>query len=278
MNGLASMSRLRKKSTITALIFTSICVILVVSQYIHMGSAWTQDEIIVPVGEIPIIDGIQDDGWSTANATKSTKGDTSIINFKAMINSSFLFVLVEIQATNHDDDQYVKLLISNSTDIADEDFIDAKLIQTRNFENETSRSYNISDLHLSGVDYILDNQTDFEGAANISESTPTYSYYEFKIPFVSINNDTLQDASITLDTSYAIKVEFGIHEEGMSPVSVKTTEDLIITLEKGEDPGTGEPEGEYPINMQILSYVMFSVAGVAFVVIFIVSFQSRSKI
>jgi hypothetical protein len=278
VNGLALMSKLRKKSTITAIIFTSICLVLVVSQYIHMGSAWTQDEIIVPVGEIPIIDGIQEDAWSTANATKSTKGDTSIINFKAMINSSFLFVLVEIQATGHDDDQYVKLLISNGTGIADEDFMDAKLIQTRNFTNPTTRSFFKEDQTYSEGDYILDNQTDFDGAANISESSPTYSYYEFKIPFVSINNDTMQDAAITLDKTNAIKVEFGIHEEGMNPISVITTEDLLITLVRGEDPGNGGPSGEYPLNLKILSYVLFSITGVAFVVIFVVSFQSRSKI
>ena len=50
-----------------------------------------------------------------------------------MINGSFLHVLVEVQVVNHNDDEYVKLLMSNSSDLETEDFEDAKLIQTRNF-------------------------------------------------------------------------------------------------------------------------------------------------
>ncbi|MBN2155129.1 MAG: hypothetical protein JW776_03740 [Candidatus Lokiarchaeota archaeon] len=268
------MTRLRKHTTITGILFFSICAVLVLSHYITMSSAWTQDEIIVPVGDIPIIDGIQDAAWNKANVTKS--GEIDIINLKAMINSSYLFILVEIQATNHDDDEYIKLLLSNSSDFEDEDFIDAKLIQTRNFSKADNRSYIITDQVYYEGEYISDNQTNFVGAANISAGNK-YSYYEFSIPFASVNNDTLNDTSIVLGNTFALKVEFGIHKEDQSPTSVERTEELLITLEKKEGGGNGDIE-EFPLNLKILSYVMFSITGVAFIVIAVITFQSRSKI
>jgi len=218
------------------------------------------------------IDGKQDAAWSSSNTTDNEDPD---LRLKVMFNSSFLFVLVEVRVANHDDDEYVKLLLSNVTDADPEDFTDAKLIQTRNFSNSVTRSYFIQDQHYDSGDYIEDSQTNFEGAANVTTGANTYSYYEFKLPSKTVNFDYTNDTSIDFDKTIELTLEFGSHEEGGTP-TVQTTGVVVISFEKGEG-DTGEIQ-EYPINLKILAYVIFSVVAAGFIVIIVITYQSRSKI
>jgi len=273
MNGLALMLRLRKKSTLAVIILISLCVIVVYNHYIAFGFAWGDDELTAPVGRIPIIDGNKDSAWNSANTTENS---SPALQLKVLINSSYLFVLIEVQTVNHNPDEYVKILLSNDTDTAVSDFIDAKLIQTRNFSSAENRSYFIEDQHYSGGVYINDTQTNFDGAANVSSSGNTYSYYEFRIPFASKNNDIINDTSILTENSYAIKILFGTHAEGESP-TVQPTNSIVIKFEIKEDGGNGDID-EFPLNLQIISYVVFFIAGISFIIIFVISFQSRLKI
>jgi hypothetical protein len=181
MNGLALMSRLSKKSTISVIFFISVCAILVFNHYTTMVIAWDEDEITAPVGKIPIIDGTQDSAWSSSNVTQS---GTPALTMKVMINSSYLFVLIEVRSENHNDNEYVKILLSNSTSNLEEDFVDAKLIQNRNFSSSENRTFFIKDQVYNETlgGYIDDSEINFEGAANVSASGGTHSFYEFKLP------------------------------------------------------------------------------------------------
>jgi hypothetical protein len=68
---------------------------------------------------------------------------------------------------------------------------------------------------------------------------------------------------------------FGSHQEGQDPTESFTTSiELLFNPDIGEDT-TINP---YPINLKVVSYIVFSIVGASFVVIIIVSYQSRSKL
>ncbi|MHA1453192.1 MAG: hypothetical protein ACTSRD_10050 [Promethearchaeota archaeon] len=269
------MSRLRKKSTITVIIFISLCAIVVFNQWIKLGSAWDVEELTAPIGEHPTIDGKKDSYWSGANTTDNESPD---LRLYAMINASFLYILVEVRVVNHDDDEFVKILMSNNTDSEVEDFVDAKLIQTRNFSNSDTRSYFSEDQHLVGEDYLNDSVSNFVGAANVSTAANSYSYYEFRLTTSTSAQyifDYHNDTSLDFDDTYAITVQFGDHEEGEDP-TIQATNTVLLSFE-AIDPII-QPDPTIGPVMQILAYVAFSVVGVGFVVIVVVSYQSRNRI
>jgi hypothetical protein len=276
MNGLALMSKLRKKSTITIIILISLSAIIVFSQYIQFVSAWDNEELMAPINESrPIIDGQKDSIWSDAN---STENDSPALRLDAMIYGSYLFILVEVRVVNHDNDEYVKLLLSNSTDSEEDDFVDAKLIQTRNFSNPDTRSFFTEDQYYDegSEGYLVDPENNFEGAANISSGANSYSYYEFGIPTSTVSpHDYAHDTSISFEDSYAITVQFGDHEQGGTPTIQETG---VITLSFEQPPEDIEPEGEFPIPIWIVTTIVFSIAGVGFIIIAVISYQSRTRL
>lgn len=269
------MSRLRKKSTVTVIILLSLCAIVAFNQWMKFGSAWDMEELTAPIGGYPTIDGKKDSFWSAANTTDNESPD---LRLYVMINASFLHVLVEVRLGNHDDDEYVKLLMSNSSDPETEVFEDAKLIQTRNFSNSETRSYYTEDQHYDGGNYLNDSVSNFIGAANVTTAANSYSYYEFRLTTSTsalYEFDYHNDTSLDFDESYAITVEFGAHEEGEDPNPQTTTTVLLsfenINVNPTPPPAIGKA-------MIILTYVVFSIIGVGFVVIVVISYQSRSRV
>ncbi len=269
------MSRLRKKSTITVIILISLCAIVVFNQCIKLGSAWDVEELTAPIGQHPTIDGKKDSYWSGANTTDNESPD---LRLYVMINGSFLYVLVEVRVVNHNDDEFVKLLLSNSTDSDVEDFKDAKLIQTRNFSHSDTRSYFTEDQHYDGGDYLNDSVSNFIGAANVSTAANSYSYYEFRLTTSTSSQyifDYHNDTSLDFDETYAITIQFGNHEEGEDP-TIQATSTVLLSFASIDKPYVEPPEIRK--FMLILTYIAFSVVGVGFIVIVVISYQSRTKI
>ena len=267
------MSRLGKKSTVTVIVLISLCAIIVFNQNIQFGAAWDDAELLAPIVDSkPTIDGNKDTIWNDAN---STDNDSPALRLHAMIVGSYVYILVEVRVVNHDDDEYVKILLSNSTGSDSEDFVDAKLIQTRNFSNSETRANYTVDQYYDNGDYYNDPESNFVGAANVSGAANSYSYYEFEIPTSTINFDYAHDSSISFDESFAITVEFGDHEDG-GTATVQDTDTILLSFEQPED--DPDPTDEIVIPPWILTTIVFSIAGIGFIVIAVVSYQSKTRL
>lgn len=245
--------------------------ILLLSNLSSFGNAWDNgndinNPMITPVGDMPVIDGIKDDSWDDANSSDITEG-TPITLF-IMIKSNYLFILVEIKVGNHDDNEYLRLLLSNSTESENDDFYDAKLIQNRNFDSE-NRSYRLNDQHLSGEEYVNEDLSNFNGSSNINEIG--YSFYEFKIGYSSDNeNDTLISAS----KIFVIKIQWGNSENANDP-SESTSEPLYIQI-KATIPQEDPEITELILDMDIISNITFIVVISAFAIIFMMVYRNKT--
>ncbi|MHA1820766.1 MAG: hypothetical protein ACTSU2_04665 [Promethearchaeota archaeon] len=266
-------------SKLFLILFISLFGLSFISLGLNLGNAWDRDSIIAPANIAPVIDGVKDDIWDDANnSVQSSTGDGfPAVRLYVMINSSYFYVLVEVRVSNHNDYEYLKLLLSNSSDSEDSDFIDAKVIQNYNFTNPQNRTHIIEDQVLNNSEYINDTSINFEGVANIS-GINNYSYYEFKIPFASINDDNVNDTSIYTGNSYAIKLQYGYNknisnseytEKFSPPIEVQ------VGIAANEENFSYTP---YKIDMELLSNIMFIISIIAFAVIFIMSFMSKRRV
>lgn len=270
----------RKK--ITLILLSSFCVMLLTCSLWTFGRAWDLNPMIAPAGQEPTLDGIKSDeeGWDSDTACnrtlQPTTGNYPRSTLYAMTASNHLFIMIEIKVTGFDDDTYVKLLMSNSSADETDDFIDSKLIQNRNLTQQGNHSLIIEDQHLLDGDYVNDTSTDFSGVANISGPND-YLYFEFKIPFASVNNDEENDTHIYGGgTTYALKVQYGIDREGEDPSEYFSP---VLKLQVGLTPEEGDPDiNPYDIDIDLVSDIMFIVAGVGFAVIVLASFQARSRV
>jgi hypothetical protein len=268
------MSRRRALSCAFLMLFSTV---LIVNSLIAVN-AWTPVEITAPVGWVPKLDGIKDAAWSKANYTEQpTSGGFPRTGLYAMINSSYLYILVEIKVGgDHNNDEYVKLLLSNSTASTTESFYDAKLIQAHNLSIADKRTFTIQDQHLEEGEWVNDTQTNFSGFVNISGVG--YSYYEFKLPFSSLNADKENDTHILVSSTYAIKIQYGINVTGSSPQYTETFS-TVLNIQVGLKTGSEDDTiTEFKIDIEALSNTMFIIAIGAFVVLFLTSFQARKKL
>lgn len=274
--------KIDNKKKISLILLSSFFIVLITCNLWTFGRAWDLNPMIVPAGTEPTLDGIKSDneGWDSDTACNRTlqltTGNYPRSTLYAMTANNYLFIMIEIKVTGFDDDTYIKLLMSNSSDEENDDFIDAKLIQNRNLTEADNRTFFMEDQHLDDGDYVNDTSQDFFGAANISGSN-NYLYFEFKIPFASINDDNLNDTSIYGGgTTYAIKVQYGVHEEGEDPNEYFSP---VLTLQIGLEPEEGDPDiNPYDIDIDLVSNIMFIIAGIGFAIIVLSSFQARSKI
>ena len=180
----------------------------------------------------------------------------------------YLLILVEIEVGNHDDNEYLRLLLSNSTESEDDDFYDAKLIQNRLFDSE-NKSYSLVDQYLTEEGYMNDNSLDFEGASNISDSG--HSFYEFKIPYSSEDEN---DTEIHTSTPYAIKIQWGNSE---SEIDYNENPSDVLYIQVGLKTLEGENEiTEIILDMDIVSNITFIVVISAFAVIFVMVYRNKT--
>jgi len=250
---------------------------LLLSNLSTFGNAWgngydINDPLITPGGDMPEIDGIKDDSWDNNANTSDHLLDGTPIKLFIMVSSNsssnYLLILVEIEVGNHDDNEYLRLLLSNSTESADDFFYDAKLIQNRQFDSE-NKSYTLFDQYLSEEAYLNDNLLDFEGASNISDSG--HSFYEFKIPYSSEDEN---DTEIHTSTPYAIKIQWG-NSESENDYNENPSEALYIQI--GLKAIEGDPEiTEGLLDIDMVSNITFIVVIIAFAVIFVMVYRNKT--
>lgn len=276
-----AMMRSKKKLITTSVILGIFCSALVISSMSVPALAWDRTLITSPILSAPPLDGVKAPIWSSANNSIQvaiSAGGLPEIELYTLVNASYLYFLIEIRAQNHNDNEYVKLLLSNSTANATSSFMDAKLIQTNNFNSDSNRSYYLEDEHLiNGTTYVNDSSLNFEGVANIT-GTNGYSYYEYKIPFASINSDNINDTSISMGNVYSVEVQYGINATATGGQYTSAISPPIAIQVGVSSTSSNFEYGTYNIDVNIISNIMFIVAIIAFVVILIYSFQARKNV
>ena len=273
----------RKLKIIILLLSISFYFIIYTGFFIRNLYGWDRNPLIIPAGSSePILNGIKDntedwnkDNYCNTSIQVSQSGFPDVV-FYGFTKNNYLFIMIEVKITNPNDDQYVRILFSNSSSSSDEDFIDAKLIQNRNLTKPENHTFYLEDHILIDGTYTNDTVINFEGAANVSGPNK-YTYYEFKIPFSSNNNDTINDTSILAGgNKYAIKIEYGV-----APIDGQKTQFKSPTLiiQVGYPPVEGEKEiKEFKIDIELLSKIMFIIVGIGLGIIFLITVRGKSKI
>ena len=178
------------------------------------------------------------------------------IDFWVLQNNSHLYVSIqfELELSELDKNQFVGLLISDSTSENPEDFEDGKVIR---FSNISLGEFQYFDYHINNS--IFDNDTiiNGNGAGSLDGNNVVY---EFSLP---INIQEAQDVELYYRDSKAFKVIFA--KEKLKPEEF--THQNIITIEPDYPPEEKELS-LLEIIYLILTYIIFSVA-IAFLGIYV---------
>jgi hypothetical protein len=268
------MKTFRANKTIIFIVTVLFSSALITSGLFQSGFAWTQgdsdtDPLIVKTGSgEPILDGIKEDIWTSANdSTTLINGFTT--DYYALLSGDYLYILIELKLLNPDDDQFVRIYLSNSTSSGNSDFLDVKMIQNENF-TQSNRNFSLYDQsYIFQTGYSIDEELDFEGASNFTGSS---SIYEFKIPVMNNESDTY----LQLFNIYALKVQYGTITT-QSIVSEFSSETLYIQLGLSIDPGDTEIT-ELPIDLSLVSFIIFIIVLVSFAFIAFTVYRSKINI
>jgi hypothetical protein len=204
-------------------------------------------------GEAPVIDGYIDtssEDWDKIS-TVEIKLDDFPVDIRIMHNDKSLFISVqfEILIGYHSINEFVGLIISNSSSENKEDFIDAKIIQ---FTNISANEYNYLDYKINSSGFSTDMEINGDGAGKLEGITSTY---EFSIP-IKIDTENEEDAALDYGNSYAFNITYG--ETPVYPNGIKKSGIVLINIKslKSSIP---------PITntvLYVLSIIIFSVIGI----------------
>ena len=154
---------------------------LLVNGLFQTGCAWTQgnseaEPLIVKTGTgEPILDGIKEATWDSANESSTTiNGFTT--DYYALLSGDFLYILIELKILNPDDEQFVRIYLSNSSSSSFTDFLDVKMIKNENL-SQANRNFSL-------IDQSYEYPTDYE----IDDTL----YRNCNSPFTEIVNPPLQ--------------------------------------------------------------------------------------
>ncbi|MHA1803393.1 MAG: hypothetical protein ACTSU4_02535 [Promethearchaeota archaeon] len=215
-----------------------------------------QVETIEPdYGDLPQIDGYINrsiNEWNgalkitlTLNSSSSPSDKGLPIDFWVMQNNSGLFFCFQLDLENHENYEFMGILISRSKA---QNFYDAKILQ---FKNVVQNNSEFLDLHIENNVYKRDTKINGSAAAQLDEKT---MIYEFQIPVNTSGEE--KDVFLDYGEEYAFKIIFGI---GLSyPTSI--LKEAIVNIYIEYPPST--PSGfDYDRLFLILSILTFSALG-----------------
>lgn len=185
------------------------------------------EEIDVKFGESPIIDGQVDSyikEWENANKIQVNLVDLPV-KLWVLQNDENLYISLQFDLLlkYHSSNEFMALLISNSSSENPENFIDAKIIQ---FNNISNNEFEYLDYHIDNKGFSNDTFNNGRGAASLNEIT---SIYEFSIP-IGPNNKINESEDVLLDyeANYAFNITYG--EFASYPQGIKKSEIFLINI------------------------------------------------
>ncbi len=248
-----------RKSTIKIILcvstLTFIISIAFTSNFLLINSAAFEEEFEPEYGPAPEIDGELDSfalEWD--NATKEDiEIDDLPVEVWVMQNSSNLYIALQLELEYLENDAFIGIFISKSSDDEDDDFVDAKFIQFSKL-SEKDQDYEYLDYHIEkGDEFKEDEDEEGEGAADLEDDE---IICEFSIPVnnsETVNED--EDVLLDMGEEYAFKIVYG--EGGDYDDDIIKSDTVLISIEYPPKP----PEPE------IWEIVLFVLAIIAFVTI-----------
>ncbi|MFX1366604.1 MAG: hypothetical protein ACFFCE_00095 [Promethearchaeota archaeon] len=258
-----------KKQNFRALICTFVISVCVISLFLISKGYSTINEIDSEIGESPKIDGYID--LTSSEWSKATSEDLSLedfpINLKVLQNEENLYISVQfdLEVEYHSIDEFIALIISNSSSTNEDEFIDAKIIQ---FTNISSNEYIYSDYYIDNGNFLNDTIQDGDGAASLEDGTSTY---EFSIPIRGLLTNE-QDAELDFDNTYAFNITYG--ETSNYQTGVKKSSIILINIK----PIQNSKILSMDLALLIIIIVIFSFLGILYCYYIIQVFRLKEKI
>ncbi|MFX1314048.1 MAG: hypothetical protein ACFFHD_15790 [Promethearchaeota archaeon] len=244
-----------KKFTINFLIYILLANISLTSFLFIRDTYGVTEEINPNFGESPVIDGYIDDSIKEWNkATKVTINLTGLpIKFWVMQNNDNLFLSVQfdIEIKDHSVNEFIGILISNSSSKKLENFKDAKIVQFTDIYND---SFEYLDYNINKSVFKNDSIYNGEGSAKLDEVTSTY---EFSVP-INSSDENNEDVILKYETTYAFNITYG--DIASYPNGIKKSEIVLITI-------NSLPLKKTPLinlTLFILSIIIFSILGLLY--------------
>jgi len=244
-----------KKLTINFLIFILLANTSLISFLFIIDGYGLTEEITPEFGEPPVIDGYINDSIMEMNkAIKVQINLTGLpLKFWVMQNDDNLFLSLQfdIEINDHSVNEFIGILISNSSSKDLEDFIDAKIIQFTDIFNAT---FEYLDYYINKSIFINDIIYNGEGSAKLEGITSTY---EFSIPIDS-SDEYKEDVMLNYGKTYAFNITYG--DIASYPNGIKKSEIVLITINT-------PPLKKKPfinLTLFILSIIIFSILGLLY--------------
>lgn len=248
---------LRKRYTIVFLMLFASSIFLSSFTSVH---GWSKSVLIVPGStEAPIIDGIKDDLW-TGNSVNVTRHQftsrSSPITLYATTYGGFIYFFIEAEFTSLENNESFSLYLgsTNQTSANASVFMDKKMITMVNITQYGNQTSFITDFHLNGENYSVDDVTDaYNGKADFASTAGTYRNYEYAIPLTAPVNST-NDVTWYMGRNYAFKV-------GINNTDSDEEVSEVFLIQIGQRLGLSEEEiGEYQFDTELyLKIVMIIV-------------------
>ncbi|UCD01063.1 MAG: hypothetical protein JSV23_09280 [Promethearchaeota archaeon] len=252
-----------------------ICIIVmntfIISSFFVPNVYGLQEEIDSEFGESPIIDGYIDfssNEWNEATKVPIELGDLPI-SLWVMQDEINLYISIqfELEGYAHKDTEFVGMIISNSSSIIPEEFLDVKIVQ---FSNKTSNDFIFLDYNINNSEFLNDTKQNGMGAAKIEGIDSTY---EFSIPINEVGGDeNMQDVLLEYGNMYAFNITYG--ETPVYPGGIKKSEIVLITI---KNLSITEPP-LWDLVFFILNIIIFSILGILYGFYIYKIFKLKEKI
>ena len=259
-----------KKLAFNVVVWILLANVSLVSFLLTTNGYGVTEEINPEFGDAPVIDGYIDNSIKEWNkATKVQINLTGLpIKFWVMQNDVNLFISAQfdIEIKDHSANEFIGILISNSSSKDLKNFIDAKIIQFTDILNE---SFDYLDYHIINQSLFL-NDTIYngQGAAKLEGVTSTY---EFSIP-IDNSNENKEDVELDYENTYAFNITYG--DIASYPSGIKKSEIVFIII----NPPPLKEEPFMNLTLFIMSIIIFSVLGLFYGFYIYKIFKLKEKI
>ncbi|MCK4370575.1 MAG: hypothetical protein KAV01_02970 [Candidatus Lokiarchaeota archaeon] len=244
-----------KKTTFRIVISILIINIIVISLFFVSKGYCETEEIDSGFGDAPVINGFIDlssQEWNKATKVPIDLGDLPI-SLWVMQDDSNLYIAVqfELVIAVHKDTEFFGLIISNSSSIEPEEFLDAKIIQ---FSNKSTNDFDYLDYNINNSVFLNDTDYNGNGAATIEGKDSTY---EFSIP-IKDGVGGEEDVLLDFGNSYAFNLTYG--DMPIYPSGIKKSSIILINIKSYT--ASESPLGN--IAPLVLCIVVFSILGILY--------------
>ena len=272
------MKKNNKKKIFIAFIFPAL-IIYNLNFYPKFVGAGFNNDILTSVETMsPIIDGnfssIEDE-WTNANNTEGFIEDLPIEIWVChnKTNSS-LYIAISIELETHPSNEFLGIILCNSSNENETEFLDAKIVQNYNLDNFLIHSTSYFDfIVVNETIFVLDTNINGNGSCQLDKKK---SKYEFEIKF-NENNTDKQDVFLNISQTYAIKFIYGYSPNYNNSISI-SKESAPLKIKVGPIEESEElPPDILELVLNILTIIFFISAGIIYCYFGFYIFKTKRK-